>query len=297
MWQYAQSVAAAELNEAPDPDDPAPIDSTKVKDTIERINQALQEVAKAEAIDPKVRQKLNYARKHWPDALDRYEQEEQVLAGRKSYSKTDPDATFMRMKEDHMGNGQLKPGYNVQISTNNQYILSYSLHQNPTDTLTSPVHLSSHIRQLKAKPSNITADAGYGSQQNYQWLEDKKITAYIKDNQFDRNQNERIRYKRRFTVDQMPYDQHSDIFTCPAGKILTNKGSFTSRSRSGYPQTITKYQCKSCKWCRSKKQCHKQKGNRAIEVNHEYRRLKSEAAKRLNTKGGIEKRDSGVASR
>lgn len=38
-----------------------------------------------------------------------------LLDGRNSFSKTDPDATFMRMKDDHMNNGQLKPAYNVQV--------------------------------------------------------------------------------------------------------------------------------------------------------------------------------------
>jgi transposase len=290
LWQYAQSVAAAELNSPTDPTDPGPIDSSKIKEVIDSINQALSEVAKHEAIDPKVKQKLNYARKHWPDALDRYDQQEQILKGRKSYSKTDPDATFMRMKEDHMKNGQLKPGYNVQISTNNQYILSYSIHQNPTDTLTLPPHLSSHIKHLKIKPSNLTADAGYGSEQNYKWLENRKITAYVKHNQFDRNQNKNIRQKKRFTVDQLPYDKDQDTFTCPAGKKLTNQGSFKSQSYSGYEQTITKYKCESCAWCRLKKQCHKQKGSRVIEVNQQYRQLKTKADKRLNTKRGLQKR-------
>ncbi|NLR83060.1 IS1182 family transposase [Chitinophaga eiseniae] len=290
LWQYAKSIAAAELNSPTDPTDPGPIDSSKVKEVIDSINQALREVAKQEAIDPKIRQKLNYARKNWPDAIDRYDQQEQILKGRKSYSKTDPDATFMRMKEDHMKNGQLKPGYNVQISTNNQYILSYSIHQNPTDTLTLPTHLSSHIKHLKIKPSNITADAGYGSEQNYQWLENRKITAYVKHNQFDRNQNKNIRQKKRFTVDRLPYDKDLDTFTCPAGKKLTNQGSFKSHSHSGYEQTITKYKCESCAWCRLKKQCHKQKGSRVIEVNQQYRHLKAKADKRLNTKRGIRKR-------
>ena len=68
--------------------------------------------------------------------LQKYEEQEAVLGERNSYSKTDPDATFMRMKEDHMQNGQLKPGYNAQISTENQIIVNYTLHQNPTDTKT-----------------------------------------------------------------------------------------------------------------------------------------------------------------
>ncbi|SHM98829.1 transposase, IS4 family [Chitinophaga jiangningensis] len=290
LWKYAQSVAAAELNSPPDPPDPGPVDSSKVREAIEQINQALDSVKNEKKVDPKIRQKLNYARKNWPDTLDKYDKQEQILNGRKSYSKTDTDATFMRMKEDHMKNGQLKPAYNVQISTNNQYILSYSIHQNPGDTLTLPTHLSSHIKHLKIKPSNITADAGYGSEQNYKLLESKKITAYVKHNQFDRNQNEKIRLKKRFTVDQLPYDQQEDVFTCPAGKKLINQGSSQSQSSSGYPQVITKYQCESCSYCRLKNQCHGQKGNRVIEVNLQYRRLKTKADKRLNTKKGIAKR-------
>jgi hypothetical protein len=35
------------------------------------------------------------------------------------------------MKEDHMLNGQLKPAYNFQISTQEQFILNYSLHRQP----------------------------------------------------------------------------------------------------------------------------------------------------------------------
>ncbi len=140
----------------------------KVTDTINKINAALKD----KPVDKQIKQKLNYARKHWPGALDKYEQQEKILGkSRKSYSKTDPDATFMRMKEDHMKNGQLKPAYNVQISTNNQYIASYSIHQNVTDTNTLIDHISHHIQRLKQKPNSITADAGYGSEQNYQWLE------------------------------------------------------------------------------------------------------------------------------
>jgi len=132
LWKYAQSVAASELDDT-DPSGFEKIDKEKVTATIEKINNALKD----KAVSGKVRQKLSYARKHWPAALDKYEQQEKILgSNRNSYSKTDPDATFMRMKDDHMRNGQLKAGYNVQISTNQQYIASYSVHQNATDTHT-----------------------------------------------------------------------------------------------------------------------------------------------------------------
>ena len=87
---------------------------------------------------------MNYAKSKWPAALARYEEQEKILDGRNSYSKTDKDATFMRMKDDHMKNGQLKAAYNVQISTANQYIVDYSIHPNPTDTTTFIKHIEQH---------------------------------------------------------------------------------------------------------------------------------------------------------
>src|ERR1700743_700695 len=185
LWKYAQGLAAEELK------DTAPlafeeISPEKVKETTAKIDAALDD---KEEVSKQVKQKLNYARKNWPANLERYDEQEKQLGSRNSFSKTDPDATFMRMKEDHMRNGQLKPGYNVQISTNNQFIASYSLHPNPTDTKTLIPHLQEHLRHYRQKPNNVTADAGYGSEQNYQWLENKHITAYVKHNQFDRDQS------------------------------------------------------------------------------------------------------------
>lgn len=286
LWQYAQTVAAAELDDT-DPSGFDKIDSEKVTRTIEKINEAL----KGKPASKEIKQKLNYAKKHWPDALDRYEkQEEQIGLQRSSLSKTDPDATFMRMKEDHMRNGQLKPAYNVQISTNNQYIVSYSLHQNTTDTNTLITHLSAHISSCGIKPANITADAGYGSEENYQWLENKKITAYVKHNQFDRNQSKRIRNKKAYAADKLRYDADNDLYYCPKDKPMNNKGVHTIKTKTGFEQTITRYETDNCKWCRLRSECHKGKGNRIIEINHNLRRLKLRADKRLRTKRGIAKR-------
>ena len=43
--------------------------------------------------------------------MERHEGQQATFDGRGSFSKTDPDATFMRMKDDHMGNGQLKAAH------------------------------------------------------------------------------------------------------------------------------------------------------------------------------------------
>jgi transposase len=287
LWEYAQRVAASELGDDTDPSGFDKIDSEKVNRTIEKINEALKD----KPASSKVRQKLNYARKHWPAALDKYEQQEKLLGPkRSSYSKTDPDATFMRMKEDHMKNGQLKPAYNVQISTNNQFIASYSIHQDTTDSKTLIPHIGQHIKHCGTKPANITADAGYGSEQNYQWLEDKRITAYVKHSQFDRQQNKTIRDQTPYAPDKLRYDALNDLYYCPIGKPMKNTGESVKSNRSGFPQTWTYYRAKKCSGCPLREQCHEGQGNRVIAVNHNWNRLKQKAGQRLKTKRGIQKR-------
>ncbi len=94
----------------------------------------------------------------------------------------------MRMKEDHMNNGQLKPGYNVQISSNNQIITNYDAFPNPTDKLTLPAHIDSFKELYSQAPQTVTADIGYGSEQNYEYLEENNSTAYVKYNYFHQEQ-------------------------------------------------------------------------------------------------------------
>ena len=90
-------------------------------------------------------------------------------------SKTDKDATFMRMKEDHMKNGQLKPAYNVQISTENQFITHFGIYQNSNDTRTFIDYLKGFQSRYNKQSTEVVADAGYGSEENYEYLEKEKI--------------------------------------------------------------------------------------------------------------------------
>jgi len=286
LWQYAQKVAAAEMDDT-DPSGFDKIDAQKVSDTIDKINEALKD----KPVSKEVKQKLNYAKKQWPCALDRYEQQEKTMgAHRNSYSKTDPGATFMRMKEDHMKNGQLKPAYNMQVSTNNQYIASYSIHQNTTDTNTLTAHLQQHEESYGQKPQSITADAGYGSEENYQKLEEAHITAYVKHNQFDRQQSELLQSKRPFTADRLYYSKEQDCYYCPMGQAMHNTGTYTKTTSTGFKQTITRYTAKNCEGCPLRGMCHKAAGNRVIEVNHHLNRLKQQADELLKSETGIQKR-------
>ena len=286
LWKYAQSIAASELDDR-DPSGFDKIDSEKVEQTINAINEAIKD----KEVKKDVKQKLNYAKKKWPAALKKYDEQEKIIGkSRSSYSKTDTDATFMRMKEDHMRNGQLKPAYNVQISTNNQFIASYSIHQNTTDTNTLIDHLQDHITSYKQKPFSVTADAGYGSEENYQWLENKRITGYVKHNYFDRNQNENLRGKKPYATDKLIYDSDNDQVICPSGKPMTHVYTSVKKTASGYEQVLDYYQAKKCEGCPLRKVCHDQAGNRKIQVNHNLNRLKAKAEQRLKSKRGIKKR-------
>ncbi|HBV14899.1 IS1182 family transposase [Chryseobacterium carnipullorum] len=183
LWNYAEKVAKDELQDT-ESIDFKEIDSEKINHTITKINEVLRD----KKVPSKVRQKLNYAKKNWANNLDRYKNQQEILNNRNSYSKTDTDATFMRMKEDHMQNGQLKPAYNLQISTNKQFILHYSIHPNPTDTKTLGSHLQGFEESYRKVPKELVADAGYGSEENYNLLKSNKIKAYVKYNYFRKDQ-------------------------------------------------------------------------------------------------------------
>jgi transposase len=281
LWDYTQNIAQEELQD-PSPTTFEQIDAQKVADTINKINEALKD----KPVSKKVSQKLKYAAKNWPGALDRYDDQEKVLNGRNSYSKTDPDATFMRMKEDHMLNGQLKPGYNWQISTQDQFILNYSIHQNPTDTKTLPYHLEGFSTLYGQMPKTVTADAGYGSEQNYQFLADQYIQAFVKDNYFDKDQNG-IDKKHPFVADKLYYNSEEDCYYCPMGQQMKRTGTRTQTNDDGFKQSYACYQAQNCQGCPLRGMCHENTGNRVLKVNHQLRLLKAEARALLLSEEGV----------
>lgn len=282
LWDYAEGIAAEELKDKR-PGSFLPTDPEIVKNTIDAINEALKD----KEVDKKVKQKLKYAEKNWPTNTAKYNEQEKILDGRNSYSKTDEDATFMRMKEDHMLNGQLKPGYNVQISTEDQFVLNYTIHPNPTDTLTLPCHIEDFENQLQTAPETLTADAGYGSEENYDKLEQKGIDAYVKYNYFDKEQQGKM---NPFASESLYYNEEEDYLVCPMGQHMINIGTRKRVTESGYEQTVTRYQAANCEGCPLRGACHKQKANRIAEINHHLTRLKKQAAEKLRSEEGVRKR-------
>jgi transposase len=283
LWAYAEKIAADELKDET-PESFAPVSADQLRDTIQKIDQALE----GKDISKKKRQQINYAKKHWPTNVEKYAAYEKILGKRNSYSKTDTDATFMRMKEDHMRNGQLKPAYNVQLSSNNQFVVNYSLHQNPTDTTTLKTHLDGFYSLYQRNPDTLTADAGYGSEENYLLLDKRKITGYVKHSQFDREQ--RSKEKDWFKSENLEHDKKRDIVYCPIGEPMHNIGVSTRITTNGFKQTLTNYQATNCKGCPVRDVCHSQKGNRTVAINHRLRKLKEQANLRLKTEQGIKYR-------
>jgi len=286
IWQYAQQIALDE-DRMPEPPDLSTIDSEKVNAVVEKLNEKL---AGKDNVDKKVRAKLGYITRNFPANMVKYELQEAILGSRNSYSKTDPDATFMRMKEDHMLNGQLKPGYNVQISTSNQFIVNYTIHHNPTDTSTLSAHIAQHEASFGAAPKTLTADAGYGSEENYTLLEQKQITPFVKYGMFDREQNETQGSKYPFAAGKLYYNQQKDCYICPMGQIMNYIGESQNKTSTGFVQTVKRYQAQNCANCPLNGACHKSKGNRIIEINENLKRQKKRAHELLNSEEGIQRR-------
>ena len=188
LEQKIQSVLTAieaqikQESHQPDKEQAKAIDSALLKEKLRALNGKLKQ---SDAATKKELKKLE--EEHLP-RLEKYEKQLETLGGRNSYSKTDEDATFMRLKDDHMQDGQLKPAYNTQISTEEQFITHYSIHQTPGDTTTLKQHLDGFEQHYHTRSKEVIADAGYGSQENYELMEAKAMDAYVKYNYFHKEQ-------------------------------------------------------------------------------------------------------------
>ena len=163
------------------------IDTEELKSKLSELNKKLK------TKDKSTQKQLQELQQNLLPRLEKYENQLEIMGNRNSFSKTDPDATFMRTKEDHMMNGQLKACYNPQISTENQYITHYSIHQTPGDTTTLVGHLELFESYYGYQSNVVVADAGYGSEENYEYLEEKGIEAYVKYNYFHLEQKRKIK--------------------------------------------------------------------------------------------------------
>ncbi|VDG73264.1 transposase [Clostridium carnis] len=209
----------------------------------------------------------------WTEQLSEYKERQEkynlskkLLSKRNSYSKTDPDATFMHMKDDHMRNGQLKPAYNVQIAVESEYVTGVGIFDDRNDIATLIPMLNNMKEKLGHKYLNVIADSGYESEENYLYLEANEQIPYIKPQTYEKWK------KRNFKNDiskreNMRYDAESDFYICHNNRKLIPTSIIHRTSASGYKSEVTVYECENCDNCIHKIKCTKAKGNRKMQVS------------------------------
>lgn len=214
----------------------------------------------------------------------KYQYQKSILKNRNSYSKTNHDATFMRMKDDHMKNGQLKPGYNLQIATNSQLVLSYDVFQNPTDTRTLIPFLTTIKATYDHLPEYIVADAGYSSEQNYMSIiDDFNRTPLIAYGMFLKDKAKK--YKSDiFNTQNWKYDEINDEYICPNHKRLGFKRYAYRNNRYGFKRDFKLYECDDCIDCPLRAQCMKfnSKTNKKIMKNYNWEYFKSQTNQKIS---------------
>ena len=208
---------------------------------------------------------------NWLERLKRYNLDVYICGDRNSYSKTDRDATFMHMKEDHMKNGQLKPGYNVNVATVSEYIVGNYISADRTDTKTLIPFLEKLCKRHPVK--RVVVDSGYESEENYHYVDgSEQLSLFVKPS------NHEQKKQRKYQTDigrreNMPYNAEKDEYTCAQGKQLTAVSTKHRKSETGYIQEVTVYECADCKGCPVKEKCIRQKKTDKTPLEDRVKRL------------------------
>lgn len=231
------------------------------------------------------------------DKLKEYNHKLHICGERNSYSKTDPDATFMRMKEDAMQNGQLKPAYNLQHGVDSEYITWLDLSSRPTDTRTLIPFLKEMGKHLPFKYQEVVADAGYESEENYLFLEENGQLSYIKP------QNYEILKTRKYRQDigrmeNMAYNEQADCYYCKNGRMLTVQYEKKKKTASGYRRTVTVYRSSDCGGCPYKTECIKgnncktpmEERQKVLYVSKKLKEKRQETLERITSEYGTQLR-------
>ena len=251
-----------------------------------RADRILNKMDEEGLSDKKLRRSVEKVKAENAQKMKEYEEKLETLGERNSYSKTDPDATFMRMKEDAMNNGQTKPGYNVQISTENQFITNYGIFWRPTDQGTFIPYITSFSDRYGFQSDEICADSGYGSEQNYAHMFGLGVTPYVKYNMFHA-EDKKNRRENPFLVQNLYYNPAEDYYVCPMGQHMEHIGDVQTKSDLGYVSTISKYRARNCDGCPLRGLCHKGSSHRVIEVNHTNNAYRSEVKRLLTSERGL----------
>lgn len=295
FWAYLEGLYKAEEQEVEPLKLGKKASSEKIQETVDRINQLVSDKEIKAKIAKEEKKNLRAINK-FADRYKRYEDQEVIIDGRGSYSKTDHDATFMQTKDDHLKNGQLKANYNIQFSTSNRVITHYSVERTSSDMATYIRHLEGFKERYNFYPKQVTADAGYGSEENYLFLEEKGIEGFVKYGSFYREHRRNFKTKEFANARNLHYDEKGDFYICPVGKKINRIGETKKTLRSGYIKETNIYEAADCKGCALMEPCLKQNSNKKISTNRRIHRtpnlerLRAKARKLLLSEEGIRKR-------
>ena len=191
------------------------------------------------------------------------------------------------MKEDHMGNGQLKPAYNVQLAVNSEYITGVAAFPNCTDSGTLVPFLN-HIQRMQGRSyRDIVADAGYESVGNYLYLQAHGQNCYIKPTNYEVRKTKKYR-QQIWRMENMEYLEQEDCFVCAAGRKL-RLHQICSKKESGMVTTYLHYRCEGCTGCPLREQCTKSKNPdfcKEVKVCEEFAQCRAQAHRQLVTERG-----------
>ena len=214
-------------------------------------------------------------------ALDKYKRQQQTSGPRSGYSKTDEDATAMKMKND-----EILPAYNVLIGTEDQFITNYSVHQKTNDGACFKEHIEQLGKHTPCIPQGIIADSIFGTEENSELLEEKGINNYMKFPLYHKEQTRKYK-SNPFSKDNFIYNKDTDTYTCPNNKQLSFNCIRKDRSKNGYISHSKLYECEDCSDCPFADKCKKSAdNNRTILINEKLERYKQQMRKNLRTDQG-----------
>lgn len=205
--------------------------------------------------------------------------------GRNSFSKTDHDATFMRLKDDHVRNSQLKPVYNLQVAVENEYIVGIDISSDRSDVGT----FKPFLKRLRANYGrtfhNLICDAGYENEENYTYLEQEQITPYIKSSNYEYSKTSKFQRDMAFRL-SMEYLPEQDAYRCKDGRILSYRYDIKRKSPLGFESKSKVYQCQSCEGCPHLGHCYKGKYSKRIHVAEVFDNYRRQSLHNITTEKG-----------
>ncbi len=284
--KYIESKIKEESNDSDD-SGTIEVDIEKLKEKVEELNRRIKDVDIENREKRKLSTKIRQLKNKLLPKLEEYNEKESKLSGRNSYSKTDTDATFMRRKEDHFRNSQLVPSYNVQISTQSQFILNYDVSQEVSDSVLLEEHTENYHKLYGVYPSQEVCDSGYFSQKNLEYLESKGIDAYIQPQNYEQKKKKDFKLSVG-NLHNMYYNEKDDYFVCAMGqKLLFSGVKKVKRKNSVFEVRI--YKAQRCEGCPLRGVCYKgQKRVRKIEVSMKMFRYIKEQEEKLSSEEGKE---------